>query len=146
MALSVGFAVTACQPVPSASETSNISTRATLTPTEAGARFGPICHAIYPDLPAAIAAAERDGFTLDPSTGLFEHESDDLQMRINSEKCAIRFLTTTPANQLANIVIGFADGARPFFADGPGKQDVDIGTEDEGNGLTRVGATRNSAN
>jgi hypothetical protein len=135
--------LSACQVAPSTTETEIAISRAPITAFEAGSRFAPICQVIYPNISASITAAQRQGFILDSSTGLFEHQTDDVQMRINKAKCSLRFLTSGPEQA---IVPEFAGGAARSTTNLANDQNVSIGTEDAGNGLTRAAATRTFEN
>ncbi len=142
-ALTCMAALGACQPVPTATQVNQPSSRTTVTAFEAGRLFAPICQVKYPNVPEAVAAAQRKGFVLNPSSGLYEHSTDDLQMRINSEKCALRFLTTS-AEQA--IVPEFAGGAAEATTDLGNDQSISISTEKAEGGLIRAAATRTSEN
>ncbi len=118
------------------------SSRKTVTPAEAGRTFGKLCQNVYPDVASTQKKAQRKGFSYVEATGLFEHKSKDMQMRINNEKCALRFLTATSRTK---ILAEFSKNASPARSNIAGHGDVNLGTEDAGNGQTRVAATRKNS-
>lgn len=105
----------------------------------AGKLFASICYDTYlDDVGAAQVAAQRKGFVYDQASDLFVNARKDRQMRINSQRCALRFLTRTPLpDLLSRFASASVDAAK---RDIPPGTDVHIGTENAGNGLTRAAA------
>ncbi len=105
----------------------------------AGKLFASICYDVYlSDVGAAQAKAQRMGFAYDTASGLFVNARKDRQMRINSQRCALRFLTRTPLPDLLRRFASSATKAAKVPLN-PGLG-VHIGTESAGNGLTRAAA------
>ena len=127
-----------------ANGTENASDGSIVAATEAGSFFGEVCIDRYPDLENAQAAAQSvAGLAFNAASGLFEHPTKELQMRINADRCAIRYLTDTPKTEIltsfSNASTPPTNAARVERANG---LDIRIGTEDGGGGLTRASAIR----
>ena len=127
-----------------AEESGEVASRSTLTASEAGSLFGEVCIDEWPNVEAEKVAAQNfDALVFDPSSGLYSSESRELQFRINEDRCAIRFLTDTPA---ANILVEFGNASTP--PDDEARvarvhgENIVIGTETEAGGFVRVGVTR----
>lgn len=108
-----------------------------ISPERAGRFFASICFDLYPDLAAAQKQAQRKGFRFDADSGLFVNANKDQQMRITSKRCALRFLTDVKHPELLKRFGDAASNSRKSSSVNPS---VHLGTEDAGNGLTRVGA------
>ena len=113
--------------------------RDAISPEKAGRFFASICYDLYlKDVGAAQVAAQRAGFVYDETSGLFVHKRKDQQMRINSKRCALRFLTRS---ELPELVRRFGSAAtKAARTDPPAGTNVHIGTENAGSGLTRAAA------
>ncbi|MGR3503046.1 hypothetical protein [Pseudaestuariivita sp.] len=110
-----------------------------MTAEAAGRLFASICYGPYQtSVEAAQIKAQRKGFDYDAASGLFVNARKDRQMRINSQRCALRFLTRTPVTEL---LVRFSDASMQAAKGNiPMGTRVGIGTENAGNGLTRVAA------
>ena len=114
------------------------SPRNAISAAKAGKIFAALCYDIYPDVPAAQKTAQRKGYRYNAQTKLFEHVRKDQQMRINSKRCGLRFLTKDAPPKLGATFGAAATNAAKSLPEG--LKNVDIDVQRVGNGLFRASA------
>jgi hypothetical protein len=134
--------LTACSPA-------NLQTDARVAPVDnVGQLFGLVCQEAYPDIASARKVVQQQGFILNPLTDRFEKSLPEIQVRIDAERCSVRFLTNTIREipQMAEVLKPFSQAATPLGADLSEYGDAIMGAEVETDGLVRVAVNRINEN